>query len=77
MSNQMIGITGVFALTLFLLILRHCFLALGRVKRSGNVTLTLPRASYEFDTKTGEDDSWLLWTSDETPRGDARKHASV
>jgi hypothetical protein len=48
MSNQMIGIAGVFALTLFLLLLRHCLLLLGRPNRSRHVNPTAPRGNLEL-----------------------------
>jgi len=67
MNNQMIGITGVFALTFFLLLLRHCFLLLGRANRNRHVNRTTSRETFELNTKAVEDDSWLLWS----PEADA------
>jgi len=67
MNNQMIGITGVFALTFFLLLLRHCFLSRGRANRSRYVNRTTSPGTFELNTKAVEDASWLLWS----PEGDA------
>jgi hypothetical protein len=63
-SNQLIGIAGVFALTFFLLVLRHCFLLLGRANKSRYVNPTTPRENFALNTKSVEDDSWLLWLPD-------------
>lgn len=71
--NQVIGIAGVFALTLFLLVLRHYFLSLGRVKRGGYVNPTAPSRNFELKRKAVEDDSWLLWTPDPDPRAGSSK----
>lgn len=65
MNKQMIGIASVFALTFFLLVLRHCFLALGRPNRSRYVNPTAPRGNLEMNTKAVEDDSWLLCSTDD------------
>ena len=62
MNNQMIGIAGVFAVTLFLLVLRHCFLSLGRARRSRHVNPTAPRRDHEPNLKSADDDAWLLWS---------------
>jgi hypothetical protein len=62
MNNQMIGIAGVFAVTFFLLVLRHCFLSPGRARRSRHVNPTRPRG-HDESNKAVEDDSWLLWSS--------------
>jgi hypothetical protein len=64
MNNQMIGITGVFALTFFLFVLRHFFLSLGRANKSRYVNPTAPRGTFELNRKAVEDDSWLLWSPD-------------
>ena len=76
MSNQMIGVSSVFVATLFLFVLRYCLLAIGRARRDGHATPTLPRAIIEPDAKPVEDDAWLLWTPDDGPRGDSPKRAS-
>ncbi len=62
MNNQTIGIAGVFALTFFLLLLRHCLLSLGRANRNRYVNRMTSRETSELNTKAVEDDSWLLWS---------------
>jgi hypothetical protein len=68
MNNQLIGIAGVFALTFILLVLRHWFLSLGRPSRRRYVAPMALPGRHESNTKTVEDDSWLLWTPDSNPR---------
>ena len=75
MTNQMIGVSSVFVVTLFLFVLRYCLLMLGRARRNGYATPTLPGAIIEPDAKPVEDDAWLLWTPDEGPRGGSPKRA--
>jgi len=53
----MIGITGVFALTFFLLVLLHWFLSLGRPKRGRFLRPTAPRGTFQLKTKAVEDES--------------------
>jgi hypothetical protein len=64
MSNEIIGIVGVFAFTFFLFVLRHFYLSIGRTNKSRHVTPTTPPGHYELSTKAVEDDSWLLWSPD-------------
>lgn len=73
MNNQMIGITGVFALTFLLLVLRHCFLSLGRTNRSRYVNPTTPRRDHESKTESAEDDAWLLWSPERDERAGPSK----
>ncbi|MEK6406725.1 MAG: hypothetical protein AABN34_07165 [Acidobacteriota bacterium] len=63
MNNEMIGIAGVFALTFFLLVLRHCLASMGRARRSRHVNASRPRG-HDESKKSEEDDSWLLGSSD-------------
>jgi hypothetical protein len=62
MSNQLIGIAGVFALTFFLFVIRHWFLSLGRANRSRYVNPTTPRRDRESDITSADDNAWLLWS---------------
>lgn len=64
MSNQMIGIAAVFALTFFLLAVRYCFLSLGRSKKNRHVNPASQRGGAESNLRVVEDNSWLLWSSD-------------
>ena len=64
MNNQTIGIAGVFALTFFLLVLRHCIHSLGRPNKKRNVNRTTSCGNFELNTKAVDDDSWLLWSPD-------------
>jgi hypothetical protein len=69
-NNEVIGIGGVFALTLFLFLLRHFCLSIGRRDKSGYVTPAPPRANKKSNTEPGKDDAWLLWTP-ETDQSDS------
>ena len=62
MNNEMIGIAGVFALTLFLLLLRHFYLSIGRRDKSGHATTALPLGNKQSNSDPRTDDAWLLWT---------------
>ena len=64
MTNEMIGIAGVLALAFVLLVLRHCFVSIGRAKKGRYVNPTASRGHYELNKKAVEDDSWLLWSPD-------------
>lgn len=64
MNNQTIGIAGVFALTFFLLALRHCIHLLGQPNRRRHVNPTTLSGNFEVHPKPVEDDSWLLWSPD-------------
>jgi len=61
MNNQTIGIAGVFALTIFLFVLRHFVLSLGRPKQRRHVNPMIPRKDQERRTTSADDDDWLLW----------------
>jgi hypothetical protein len=63
MSNQMIGIAGVLAVTFVLLTLLHFFLSLGR-RRSNRYVNPEPPRENKSNVKRLEDDSWLLWSPD-------------
>lgn len=79
MNNEMIGIAGVFALTLFLFLLRHFYLSIGRRDKSGYVTPAPPGANKrESNSDSGTDDAWLLWTP-ETDQSDSsnRLHSEL
>ena len=54
MTNQMIGVSSVFVVTLFLFVLRYCLLMLGRARRDGYDTPTLQGAIIESDVKPVE-----------------------
>lgn len=74
MTNEMIGIAGVFALTLFLFVLRHCFHSFGRPNRSRYVNPTTPRRDHESNTRSADDDAWLLWSPELGERAGPSKH---
>jgi hypothetical protein len=61
MSNQVLGITGVFAVTFFALGLRHLLLIWGQPSRRRHVSPPLPSTAR---SNTAEDDSWLLRPQD-------------
>jgi len=61
MSNQAIGITGVFVVTFFLLALRHLLLIWGQASKRRHVSPSPPADSVRETTK---DDAWLLWPKD-------------
>jgi hypothetical protein len=73
MNNQMIGIAGVFAFTLFLFLLRHFYLSLGRPKKRRYVTPTALPGNHEMHKKTASDDDWLLWTEDPDKQGSSNR----
>jgi hypothetical protein len=62
MNNEMIGIIGVFALTLFLFVLRHLYLSFGRANRSGRTAPATFRRDHELNIGSDDDDGWLLWS---------------
>ena len=64
MTNDIIGIMGVFALALVLFVIRYFILNLGRGKNKRPITATIPRASVESTKSAEEDDTWLLWAAD-------------
>ena len=65
MNNDVIGIGGVFAFTLFLFLLRHFYLSIGRRDdKSRYVTPAAPRANKRSNSDSGADDAWLLWMPD-------------
>jgi hypothetical protein len=64
MNNQMIAIASVFALTFFLLALRHLLLSVGQSHRIRYVNPALHRVSAESNPNDIEDDSWPFWSSD-------------
>jgi hypothetical protein len=63
MSNQVIGITGVFGLTFFLLTLRHLLLIWSQPSRRRHLSPSVPS---NFVSNTAKDDSWLLRPQDDT-----------
>jgi hypothetical protein len=71
-SNQLIGIAGVFALTFFLFVLRHFYLSIGRTNKSRHVTPTAVPQRHESN-QTAESDDWILWTADRDPQTDSSK----
>jgi len=64
MTNDIIGITGVFALVLVLFVIRYFILNVGRGKNKRPIIATMPRASVESTKSAKEDDTWLLWAAD-------------
>ncbi len=64
MSNQMIGIAGVFLLTLVLFVLLHWFLSLGRSKGGRYVKPMNLHRDRESPPKLADDNAWLLWSPD-------------
>jgi len=64
MTNDIIGIAGVFALVLVLFVIRYFILNVGRGKNKRPIIATTPRASVESTKSAEEDDTWLLWAAD-------------
>jgi hypothetical protein len=64
MGNEIIGFGGSFALTFFLLLLRHLYLSLGRSNKSRYVAPTALSATRELNKKAAGDDARFLWTAD-------------
>lgn len=65
MNNKMIGIASVFALTCFLLVLRHWFLSIGRPNRSRHdSTNKTQHGGFERNARAVEDDARLLCSRD-------------
>ncbi len=64
MNNEMIGIAGVFALTLFLFLLRHFYLSIGRRDKSRHVTPAGALTNKKSNIDSRADDAWLLWTAE-------------
>ena len=62
MNNQVIGIIGVFVLTLFLLVLRHILLIWGQPSKRRHLRQSPPE---RVARDTTEDDSWLLLSPDD------------
>ena len=73
MSNQTIGISGVFALTFLLFVLRHWFLSWGRPNSGRNVNSMNLRKDHESSSNSAGDNAWLWWTPDIDHRGGASK----
>jgi hypothetical protein len=63
-SNDVIGIGCVFALTFLLFVLRHLYLSIGRREKSRQVTPAPPPANERSNSDLGTDNAWLLWTPD-------------
>jgi hypothetical protein len=61
-NNESIGIGSVFVLTLFLFLLRHFYLSIGRREKSRHVSPATPRANKKSNTDSISDYAWLLWT---------------
>jgi hypothetical protein len=70
MSNETIGIVGVFAFTLFLFMLRHFYLSIRRRDKSRYVAPAAPGGNKRSNSDSGTDDGWLLWTP-ETDQSDS------
>jgi hypothetical protein len=73
MKNQMIGIAGVFAFTLFLFLLRHFYLSLGRPNKRRYMIPTALPGNHEMHKKPASDDDWLLWTKDSDQQGSSNR----
>jgi hypothetical protein len=63
-NNEVIGIGGVFVLTLFLFLLRHVYLSIGQHGKSRHITPAAPLANNKSDRDSGADDAWLLWSAE-------------
>lgn len=61
MSNQVIGVAGVFLVTFFLLALRHLLLIWGQASKRRHISPGLP---VNVVRETTKDDSWLPWPQD-------------
>ena len=61
MSNQVIGVAGVFVITFFLLALRHLLLIWGQASKRRHMSPSVPN----LVTNTARDDSWLLRAQDD------------
>jgi hypothetical protein len=72
-NNESIGIGSVFVLTLFLFLLRHFYLSIGRREKSRQVTPTTLGRNQKLNKRAAEDDAWLLWTPDPDPPTDSSK----
>lgn len=68
MRNEIIGIFGVFAFTLFLFVLRS-FCLPRRHAKERNVAPAKVRGLHAIDKSADPDDNWLLWS--EYLRGEA------
>ena len=73
MNDQVIGIAGVFAFTLFLFLLRHFYLSVGRRKKSRYVTPSALPGNHEMHKKAASDDAWLLWTEGPDKQGSSNR----
>ena len=62
MSNEAIGIAGVFGLTFFLLALRHLLQLWSQPSRRRHISPSVPS---NFVSNTAQDDSWLLRPPDD------------
>jgi len=60
MSNEVIGIAGVFIVTFLLIAFLHVFLRWGHPRRSP----LRPPSPTTLERDTTEDNSWLLWPPD-------------
>lgn len=69
MTNQVIGIAGVFGLTFFLLALRHLLLIWSQPSRRRHISPSVPS---NFANNTAKDDWWLL-----RPQDDASESGSL
>ena len=61
MSNEVIGVAGVFVVTFFLLALRHLLLIWGQASKRRHIS---PAPPVNVVRETTKDDSWLLWPQD-------------
>jgi len=70
MSNEVIGIAGVFIVTFILIAFLHVFLRWGHQRRSP----LSPPSPTTLESNTTDDNSWLLWSPDDEikPGGVAR-----
>jgi hypothetical protein len=60
MSNELVGIVGVFAFTLFLFVLRYFCLSIGRPRKSP-ANATTAREDHGLIGLAARNDAWLLW----------------
>ena len=67
MNNSLIGTTGVFTITFFLLALRHLLHSIGRTNRDRHIRPVTPSQNLETNLDTSQKNSWPVWPTPPEP----------
>ena len=79
-ENDLIGLAGVFVLTIFLLLLYHLMSSIGRHTERSNTQTKPPnnpdrhrRENFDLHKDSADDDAWLLWSPELDQAGSANR----